>query len=41
MRNPVRWGPFFEEYMTLAEIYRYPTQHSDFHGQQLTLDGER
>ena len=31
------WDPFFTGYMTLADIYRYPTQHSRFHQRQLTL----
>jgi hypothetical protein len=37
MHYPVRWDPFFQDYMTLADIYRYPTQHFDFHRRQLTL----
>ena len=32
-----RWDPFFMDFMTLADVYRYPTQHFDFHRQQLTL----
>ncbi|MEU0352732.1 DinB family protein [Streptomyces sp. NPDC006237] len=38
MHYPVRWDPFFKDFMTLADIYRYPTQHFDFHHCQLTLD---
>ncbi|WP_431683838.1 DinB family protein [Kitasatospora sp. KL5] len=38
MHYPVRWDPFFKDYMTLADIYRYPTRHFDFHRRQLTLD---
>jgi hypothetical protein len=38
MHYPVRWDPFFRDFMTLADIYRYPTQHFDFHRRQLTLD---
>jgi hypothetical protein len=34
---PVRWDPFFADFMTLAELYRYPTRHYDFHRRQLTL----
>jgi DinB family protein len=34
---PTRWDPFFTGYMTLADLYRYPTQHYDFHRRQLTL----
>lgn len=37
MHYPVRWDPFFKDFMTLADIYRYPTQHFDFHHRQLTL----
>lgn len=40
MHYPVRWDPFFKDFMTLADLYRYPTQHFDFHHRQLTL-GER
>ncbi|TCC30689.1 DinB family protein [Kribbella speibonae] len=39
MHYPTRWDPFFKEYMTLADVYRFPTQHYDFHRRQLTLDG--
>lgn len=38
MHYPVRWDPFFKDFMTIADIYRYPTQHFDFHQRQLTLD---
>ncbi|MFH8838430.1 DinB family protein [Streptomyces sp. NPDC017868] len=41
MHYPMRWDPFFKDFMTLADIYRYPTQHFDFHHAQLTLDGAR
>ncbi|WP_329377625.1 DinB family protein [Streptomyces sp. NBC_01351] len=41
MHYPVRWDPYFKDYMTLADIYRYPTQHFDFHHHQLTLGGGR
>jgi hypothetical protein len=37
MRYPTSWDPFFSSYMTLAELYRYPTQHYRYHRQQLTL----
>ncbi len=37
MHYPTRWDPFFTPYMTVAAIYRYPTQHYDFHRRQLTL----
>ncbi|MEE2033317.1 DinB family protein [Rhodococcus chondri] len=38
MPFPVRWDPFFTDYMTIGELYLYPTRHFDFHEQQLTLD---
>jgi len=37
MHYPVRWDPFFSGYLTLADLYRYPTLHYDFHRRQLTL----
>ena len=37
MRFPPRWDPFFKDYMTLEDVYRYPGQHFDFHHRQLTL----
>lgn len=37
MHYPTRWDPFFREVMTIADLYRYPTQHFDFHLRQLTL----
>ena len=40
MYYPTDWDPFFKEFMTAADIYRYPTQHFDFHARQLTLGGE-
>lgn len=45
MHYPTRWDPFFQDVMTVEDLYRYPTQHFDFHRQQLTLgparDGHR
>ncbi|MFF4599731.1 DinB family protein [Amycolatopsis sp. CA-161197] len=41
MRYPTGWDPFFQPYMTLADLYRYPARHFAFHQQQLTLDHER
>lgn len=38
MHFPVGWDPFFHDAMTLEEVYRYPTQHYDFHRTQLTVD---
>lgn len=37
MHYPTRWDPFFQDYMTLADVYRFPTQHFDFHDRQFTL----
>jgi hypothetical protein len=37
MYYPTRWDPFFLEYMTVADLYPYPTQHFDFHARQLSL----
>jgi uncharacterized damage-inducible protein DinB len=38
MHYPTRWDPFFQDFMTLADLYRFPVQHFDFHRRQLTLD---
>ena len=37
MHFPTGWDPYFRDYMTLREIYHYPTQHYDHHRRQLTL----
>src|ERR1700756_4000750 len=37
MHFPTRWDPFFNDYMTLEDVYRYPGQHFDFHAGQLPL----
>ncbi len=37
MYYPTRWDPFFADYLTLADLFRYPTRHYDFHRLQLTL----
>jgi DinB superfamily len=37
MHMPIRWDPFFTDYMTLEAVYRYPTKHFDFHSRQLTI----
>lgn len=37
MHFPTRWDPFFKDYMTLEDVYRYPGRHFDFHNRQLTL----
>lgn len=36
MHFPVGWDPYFKEVMTVADVYRYPTQHYDHHRRQLT-----
>ncbi|MFC5184991.1 DinB family protein [Actinomadura harenae] len=41
MHYPARWDPFFTDYMTVADIYRYPARHYDFHRRQLTLGAGR
>jgi hypothetical protein len=38
MHYPTRWDPYFKAYMTLADVYHFPTQHYDFHRRQLMLD---
>ncbi|MFE0450888.1 DinB family protein [Streptomyces sp. NPDC058914] len=40
MHYPTRWDPFFRDVMTISDLYRYPTQHFDFHRRQLTLTAE-
>jgi hypothetical protein len=39
MPFPTGWDPYFADYMTLAEVYRYPTRHFEHHRRQLTLPG--
>jgi len=39
MYYPVRWDLFFKDFMTVADIYHYPSQHFGFHQRQLTLAG--
>lgn len=41
MNYPARWDPFFRDVMTIADLYRYPTQHFDFHRRQLSLPEAR
>ncbi|MFJ3307641.1 DinB family protein [Streptomyces sp. NPDC086549] len=41
MDYPTRWDPFFQDVMTITDLYRYPTQHFDFHHRQLTLTEDR
>ena len=37
MHFPVGWHPYFQEYMTIEDVYRYATRHYDHHRRQLTL----
>lgn len=39
MHYPTTWDPLFTSYMTIADIYRYPTRHFRHHQRQLTLAG--
>ncbi|SDM87547.1 DinB superfamily protein [Lentzea albidocapillata subsp. violacea] len=41
MHYPTRWDPFFQDFMTMADLYRFPTQHFHFHRDQLTLHSTR
>jgi hypothetical protein len=36
MPFPTRWDPFFMPVMTIADVYRYPIQHFEFHRKQLS-----
>ena len=38
MAFPPRWDPFFQDRMSVLEVYHFATQHFDFHARQLTLD---
>ena len=38
MHFPVGWDPFFRDTMSLADVYRYGTEHFEYHSRQLTLD---
>jgi hypothetical protein len=40
MPFPTSWDPYFTEYMTLADVYRYPSLHFEHHRRQLTLGAE-
>lgn len=37
MHFPTGWDPYFQDFMTLADVYRYPGQHYDHHRRQLNL----
>jgi DinB superfamily len=36
MHFPVGWDPYFQDVMTVADVYHYSTQHYDHHRRQLT-----
>lgn len=38
MHFPVRWDPYFTDFMTVLDVYHYGTQHYDHHRRQLTLE---
>ena len=37
MHFPPGWDPFFQDTMSLQDVYHYGTQHFDYHRSQLTL----
>lgn len=37
MHFPIGWDPYFDDYMSVRDMYHYPTQHYDHHRRQLTL----
>ena len=37
MHFPAGWDPYFQDFMTLREVYHYATQHYDHHRRQLTI----
>jgi len=37
MHFPNDWDPYFRDYMTLEDVYRYPGRHYYHHRRQLTL----
>ncbi len=39
MPLPTRWDPYFREWMSLAQMYRYATTHFEHHRRQLTIGG--
>jgi hypothetical protein len=36
MHFPTGWDPYFNDIMTIADVYDYPTKHYDHHRRQLT-----
>jgi DinB superfamily len=41
MHFPVGWDPYFNDYMTVRDVFHYPTQHYEHHRRQLTLAAAR
>jgi hypothetical protein len=41
MHFPTAWDPYFNDVMTTADVYRYPTQHYEHHRRQLTTSRAR
>jgi DinB superfamily len=41
MHFPLGWDPFFQETMTLQDVYHYGTQHFNYHRSQLTFTEAR
>jgi hypothetical protein len=37
MHFPVGWDPYFRDFLTVRDVYHYPTQHYQHHRRQLTL----
>lgn len=37
MPFPRRWDPFFTDWMTVAQVFHYATQHYEFHRRQLSF----
>ena len=37
MAFPTTWDPYFARFMSLADLYRYPSRHFEHHRRQLTL----
>jgi hypothetical protein len=37
MHFPTRWDPYFQDTMSVLDVYHYGTQHFDHHHKQLTL----
>jgi hypothetical protein len=37
MHFPTAWDPYFQDTMSVLDVYHYGTQHFDHHHKQLTL----